>query len=863
MIEPHSVKHIIAQTYKIMRQVKTAIAILYIVMIYPVFVSAVSINLVPNADFEIGSTLPANWTFISYNGNSPVWDSIAYSGEKSIKISINGPADSISGYPMSDQISVEPRKVYKFSLWEKTEGLGGSNSSEINIAEFDASQNWVNEIKLTNFDNGTNDWSKKSKEFQTASNTAYLIITAKIWMGYGTFWIDNLTLEPESADSSNPDTTPAPTSTPVPSPAPTPIPTPTPAPTQSPDPTPVPTAIPISTPEIPDTNIVANPDFESGASGPVNWSLVTQNGNTPMWVDESYSGKKSIEIRIDGTTDLIGGYPMSDLIPVEPLKYYNFSAWGKTEGAGGTNKPIVGLVELNANKDWLLQTNLPDFDSGTNDWTRRSTRFQTGSDTAFVLIYATLWEGYGKFWVDDVVLGTKEATQTPAPAETPTPEPTPAPTPKPTPTETPIVNPSGKTYYVAKNGDNNNPGSEEKPWLTIQKAVDNAVAGDIVYVKEGTYTEHVVFRNSGTEGNYITVQAYSTDVVKVNAPTGGYVSITNGQGQTHTGNFELNGRSYIKIKGFDFGPGGSGSRVHCGEKTCPSPDASVSAEKGAHNIIIDGNSFSDIDNGAIIAGYVKPSGNYYAAWDITFVNNKIDRPTDWEWVELLSFDSVNRPNVSYNTITYQGNGECIDYKSGTDNGIISHNIVSNCWRPVNGAKKKWAGIYIDGYDEGVSNNQIFNNIISNTEAVAVGSERGGLAQNNTFYNNIMYENVIGIGLSVSRETGYVNNYKNNVFINNIAYNNDVNYFATVSGTDNIFRNNIGWKGTNQISSSHIQDHNLFNKDPEFVDPESGNFHLKDTSPAIDAGSSDLAPGTDFDGNPRPRGNGYDIGSFEK
>ena len=40
----------------------------------------------------------------------------------------------------------------------------------------------------------------------------------------------------------------------------------------------------------------------------------------------------------------------------------------------------------------------------------------------------------------------------------------------------------GATYYVAKNGNNSNPGTEAEPWLTIQHATDTMEAGDTVYI---------------------------------------------------------------------------------------------------------------------------------------------------------------------------------------------------------------------------------------------------------------------------------------------------------------------------------------------------------------------------------------------
>ena len=54
-------------------------------------------------------------------------------------------------------------------------------------------------------------------------------------------------------------------------------------------------------------------------------------------------------------------------------------------------------------------------------------------------------------------------------------------------------------------------------------------------------------------------------------------------------------------------------------------------------------------------------------------------------------------------------------------------------------------------------------------------------------------------------------------------------------------------------------------DPQFVNYQpdgTGDYHLQNTSPAIDAGTSIGAPTTDLDGNPRPQGDGFDIGLYE-
>lgn len=60
------------------------------------------------------------------------------------------------------------------------------------------------------------------------------------------------------------------------------------------------------------------------------------------------------------------------------------------------------------------------------------------------------------------------------------------------------------TYYVAKTGNDGNPGTSISPWLTISHAASIANAGDLVIVKSGEYDEVVSFPNNGSVGNPIT-----------------------------------------------------------------------------------------------------------------------------------------------------------------------------------------------------------------------------------------------------------------------------------------------------------------------------------------------------------------------
>ncbi len=74
-----------------------------------------------------------------------------------------------------------------------------------------------------------------------------------------------------------------------------------------------------------------------------------------------------------------------------------------------------------------------------------------------------------------------------------------------------------KDIYVAKNGNDNNPGTLEKPYLTISKAASVAVAGDVVFIREGTYEETLSPQNSGTAGNPIVFQSFPGEKVIISA----------------------------------------------------------------------------------------------------------------------------------------------------------------------------------------------------------------------------------------------------------------------------------------------------------------------------------------------------------
>jgi hypothetical protein len=225
-------------------------------------------------------------------------------------------------------------------------------------------------------------------------------------------------------------------------------------------------------------------------------------------------------------------------------------------------------------------------------------------------------------------------------------------------------------------------------------------------------------------------------------------------------------------------------------------------------------------------------------------------------------------------------GEGIDAKAGSTNGRVFRNVVG----PLNRL-----GIYVDAWDQHTFAIQVYQNIVHDClSGFGVASEAGGLLENVTVYNNIAYHNaqlgiVVGWGTLPGPTTGIA-------IVNNTVYQNGSGGWGggidltnpgagSVVVRNNIAAGNLSFQIAIQAAPSNpVVDHNLIDAfkayagetygsdsttgDPLFNNPSAADFHLQRGSRAVDRGSSDGAPGNDFEGNPRPRGGGYDLGAFE-
>jgi hypothetical protein len=423
---------------------------------------------------------------------------------------------------------------------------------------------------------------------------------------------------------------------------------------------------------------------------------------------------------------------------------------------------------------------------------------------------------------------------------------------------------TGSIYFVAATGSDFNPGTEAQPWRTVQKAADTLVAGDTVYIRAGIYRERVMPQNSGSAGQYITYAAYPGETVTMD---GSGITLPDDL----AGLFHISNKSYIVVSGLrviDAGPNDNNAGI----------------------LVLD-SSHIVVENNATYNTYSSGIG-VWGSDHVTVDGNRVEEAGGGGWQECISVAGTDTFEVRYNEVL-NCHKEGIDAKDGASNGQIYRNHVHHTQQ---------VGIYVDAYDKHTYNIAVYQNIvhdIQDNNGFAIGSEQGGLLENIWVYNNIAYNNrYVGLTLHDCCPGPSTHPVQNITVVNNTFYHNGWTVWGGGISVDNpdiqnaVIRNNIvsqnlyfqiavnpsvpaqnvaidhnlidGYRGT----EGEIYGDNYVEGDPLFVDPSGANFHLQESSPAIDRGSAVDAPADDYDGHARPQDGdqdgvaGYDIGAYE-
>jgi len=406
------------------------------------------------------------------------------------------------------------------------------------------------------------------------------------------------------------------------------------------------------------------------------------------------------------------------------------------------------------------------------------------------------------------------------------------------------------TYYVSTTGSNSNDGSQDHPWLTIQKAADMMTAGDTVIVLEGTY-DRVLTKNSGSEaGGYITFET---------------------QGDVYTKGFDII-NNYIKIKGFIFS-GYTGGYVGV-----------VNTSSDSSHCLITGNTiippYGDNTIGMEIDGtYHTVENNDISGWryicvEIKGSNHLFENNTlhDSGYAGKYTFlvkghDNIIRRTTMYNIIP-TGTSHSplfISYNEPAYDILIEDNIAYDCGNSHLGHFEQQTSPDLRDW---TFRNNVFSGVGNAMDIYATGFK----FYNNTFYNSgLNTGNALRFITADDKGVGDNGIVKNNIFIHCGAYGGD--------------SDNYGWYGQEGGATGLVAEYNYIGKgpgaawgsksgfdgesgtglnggDPKWVDYTNHNFHLSEGSAAINEGTTIDGFSDDKDGIARPQGVAWDIGAYE-
>jgi Right handed beta helix region len=479
------------------------------------------------------------------------------------------------------------------------------------------------------------------------------------------------------------------------------------------------------------------------------------------------------------------------------------------------------------------------------------------------------------------------------------------------------------SFYVSATGDDANPGTQAKPWRTVQHAADTVRAGSTVNVRGGIYEERVSINASGNASDgFITFRSYPGESAVLDA---GHL-VPEGR----SGVLTIHNQSYVRIEGLEIrnyrtaehrlaplgiSVMGSGTHiellhnnVHHIEQNFQGRDApgrggngfgiavyGTDASTPISELVIDGNEVHHLKTGSseslVVNGNVT---NFRITHNIVHDNNNIG-------IDVIGFERT-APNPAVDQAR---------------DGVVSENLVYNITsrgNPAYGNEQNSDGIYVDGgtrvliernvlhdVDFGIElasehkgratsyitarNNLIYH---AHTAGVSIGGydpERGR-TEHCTVINNTLYENDTSATGSGEFQMQY--NMQDDVFKNNILYagarclmavnkSAPAGNTAPVSVDYNLYYCASGskaseWKeypatvkGFEQYVRSTGNDRHSHFSEPRLVDLARKDFHLRSDSPAIAAGTTaGLSVGEkDLDGSSRSKSASIDIGCYQR
>jgi len=399
---------------------------------------------------------------------------------------------------------------------------------------------------------------------------------------------------------------------------------------------------------------------------------------------------------------------------------------------------------------------------------------------------------------------------------------------------------TGTDYYVDVNrGNDLNSGlSLLAPWQTLKPANQKALAGDTIFIREGTYSQAdsnnslIHPQNSGSSGAYITYKNYANEAVVL---TGCYQPILLAYPSTN----------YIKIDGLRIDGGSQETSaidifamIHGNRnviQNCTMQYLRINSDWMKGIYIIETSSYNRIINNTIryVGKNEQPTGNNIG---------------DGIWVDgghnLIEFNDISycghnclllrgRYNIARWNVLHGHIGRSAELHSpGPDNShlVFDSNLICDSGGFTPGPCPSY-GLQADSAFQVIRRNEFYNNHGHGIEIWGMTSS--GCPKHSRIYNNISFKN--GLNADVTSYSSYA------LEINQISESSPGDFRDVAMKNNILYKNrNVGiyYKPQQTDPNDHVEinNHEDTNGSPGFIGENVFNFRLSSESPCIDAGS---------------------------
>ncbi|WP_342304744.1 putative Ig domain-containing protein [Methanolobus sp. ZRKC5] len=299
-------------------------------------------------------------------------------------------------------------------------------------------------------------------------------------------------------------------------------------------------------------------------------------------------------------------------------------------------------------------------------------------------------------------------------------------------------------YYVADWGSDDNEGSFENPWETLNKAAAYMIAGDTTYVMDGTYypVNDVDFRNSGTQSEPITLVAFNGRPKVVGT-------------QSIIGMINFNGQQFINVSGFEITGAkrqiqviGSNNTLHNCVVHGSYQENTIHISSGSSNLLIDNNVFYNQSGGHNLMDISSSYSYGRPIHDVTISNNEFYNVTGHNVINIKDRDNLINTKTIYNLTIINNIIHDVDKDNPSANSFpiatnhinlytsnISNNLIYDCGKGVSlylvdsTVKNNTMYNIANGLDLGTNDRKIYNTTYEGNSATLVLYGEGIVVKN--------------------------------------------------------------------------------------------------------------------------------------